>query len=68
MSKMMWVYTGIGAFWLAAAAALFFGWLPRPEGGVYQSTPVAGLALLLFAWNLVRIWLISQKRGTSAAP
>lgn len=60
--KWIWFYSFIAVFWLALAVCLGLGLLPKQGGGHYQSTLLAGLALLMFLWNLVRIRLISMRR------
>lgn len=61
MPKAVWVNLILMLFWLALAACLYFGWLPNPRGGQFQSDVAALLALLMVAWNLLRLRILLGK-------
>lgn len=61
--KLPWLYLVLAAVWTAAALTLWFGWIPRPGGGAYQSELAAGLALLMAAWNVVRARMVAQRKA-----
>jgi Zn-dependent protease with chaperone function len=65
--KTLALYSVVAAFWLGLAIALWFGLLPKPGGGRFQSNLLAGLALLMVLWNLVRIRLLTMRRREKAA-
>ncbi len=64
--KRAWPYLLLTVFWLVGAVLLGFGWLPRPGGGGYQSTVAAVIALLMAAWNVLRVWLVVQKKRAAS--
>lgn len=72
MSARIWIYVGLAALWLAFAVAILLGYhelipgLGKAED--WKKFLAAGLCLLMFSFNLARIYLIRQADKRARAP